>query len=1829
MPKLHTFLPHNTRAAVLVSRDSVFVPSRARPFLERKSISMGWFMEIGQRVVLSCFKPASSRLQQQQQQNTSFDAPHACFDSKDSCSSSPTSSSSLVPPAKTLWWHHVNPAGSASTLVAAHADKRVSAWLSYQHHHQHHHHEGPVDLVPRRWSSVLATLCRAHVVDEELFIQTVASGPERKRLFGSVCPKIAAEHGNDTAMVESLGTLPSPLICLRRFFMFTESVERVEALFQSAGLLATKPVYPGSAYLDHQAIEIEKSNIYPYPLLTPHMWIIRQLSMPQGSLAFAPAVLERHRIVWETVVAPFASTVAVFDAACAALLHGPSDASSSTTTTTTKQDAQTFLPLYYDYDPTQCSFVARMAFIPADTAASVFDVPLIELNSTYNVPVPQSLLQLSRDLMSTNGGRVNLVHVAAAAGCSIVAAALFNLYHLHRLLFVSQWVDDRCLQHITQLMIDQYLPLLTLLCEHRQFFTDASLMRPAEQVVGGSLVRAHQPERSSKHPQAPNSLNEHAGVAATDAVEPLVECEGNPIVFFVWPASTRWLVTAEEAPSMANALSHLGLIQRTSDSYTAIQNWSDSSSTFIVFFLSKMWQIRNKTRADKQKAQRCGVAHPVFLTTLLYYWWLSQLGNIPGVKRRPAFTTRMRLYSTYCTSTQHSRDADWIVKHCFQTCRHSVRVSMYQLFGFYFNLVPALRNVIFSHPGRGLGFQEWFVAAGHQVSEIVRRLELVAFVPRAKEHVKEYQATFTNLLVKRLYDAVNRYQNPFMHAALYPTYLTELTMRILEQLVSRGGLTLRAFRAPVQSAAFTGDNIGAVSAGGESGRNAHRGGRRVSSSAQHREFDALEALEANTASAFSEVIAEHAAEERNGDADGADEDDTGASDGAVVAAAAFAESLAEEQEDVDQEATSDQASRQPAGGSVSAMAETDAAEDVGNDGNDNQADDEEDDDNDNDDDDDDGASTDADIEELAKALDEVLVTVDCDFSAPTDNTEESVASSFSLPKSSNLFSQPGMAQVGTLARPQMNSVVRHFLTSLIYVPFLDDPGQEEMARKFKQMCFIVQRYSNGNGSKQYLPVLCLGYFGLSAAGAEFLIQLRIFHEQCLPYNRVEILMSLFRLQNRTDFALVWRYLQYIRLFTFTQGMMLPAHIAAHQRRAREIAVFGSTLEAHQFYEDLANSQRLAVKPSPFIEATQVRLVEAVESCRFCETCRTWMHSLAPTASTQYVLPKGKTYFVARQTPSTTLFKPTRAAAAAAAVLSVQGAAAVAASATTAYSGQDIKYKAQEASSAIASADYLTHRGKHSTALTVLGQGRQFVSAGAVGSQHSSGNGLHHPPHHHNHQQQQQQQQHSYHYPARTYAFDFVNQRQRCTNDVRHRVTAGLTVLVSHTLSARGSGDTPFSKLNAEQSRMWKTFCALVQQFPYRPKQVESVVINSGELYPHLRDPEKRPRGVVVTAVTAAVQNPELLKKMEEEAMRKMQKITETGSDLAKRAITSNIYDPQLRSLLEGYFTGDPRVEDGVTAGMQHRQVLADARRVIQQAADAAQAQDRTFICNSSTIAINMIGRMISKPTHYTCLWENFVLCSVCGDMMKAFEWLYTPHLGWVCAKHPGVVRTIDPNAGCSGVYDARPCSRAPRSAACHTASQFSSATLAARTAAGNLAVQEQYFVSQASQINGIPPQWLDAHNSPTWYHAAGVAELVLRERECARVERAAWTAQIDPSTRSHQICRCHECDKQREDNLPAAASAETTESGLLYINTVQVVSLIKRGPDAGKVANVTLCQKHFLARLKADTAVMNTRVANDNGPISTTEAEAAAAAAETTTLQPRKRKARASRTKDL
>lgn len=1619
----------------------------------------------------------------------------------------------------------------------------------------------------------LASMCKSHVLDQAIFTDTVLNR-EKMAMIGPL-DEIAASQVK--MQHQRYSPLVTPLTCLRRFMLLPHAIRRF-LWAESDNVEPAAPLNHQHAhhFVDPDGQSMRQHSIFPYPLYAPHCWSFwSSTDHADASLAalFAPGSIGHsaqlklefeQTVVFEAVLAPFISTYRFLQTASADHVR--------------THPTHPGLPsMAYD---TQ-NDVWNIAY-PSDMTTNLrhpFKISLARLYHEFTVPVPASL-RMHTEIMRESYYVDIRDLVCPNNNFTIIGTAFYRLYHLHRLLQVAVALDDRCMLHVVQQVIDSHVPLLAMMTEHC-FYQDDVLLSPwnlASRNYPEHGFKSH-PLRQASHPLSPNALNEYAGVSLEPI--PLVDVGAIPRVFFVWPNDSRYRVTLEESVSLSTALNGLGYFVRKQEARTATQDWADPALA-LKSLLTKYFPLRNFKRADKRIAFNCFDAHPGLAVTILNLLHVSQLANVPGTDHRPPFICRMRHWSFHYTSSAiASRDIKFIDHACFQQWRTFHRASVHELIGFYtVNCLPHLASTIFAHPRQGILYLKWITGVRYIMNVARRRYMQMPFIGSNDAYYHSYlskngdasiyAATFDALgvlmlsqeiMIQRESDLMTKKLNIFMHHATETEAMSRWFWTLLDQLANRVLTTLRFLhraRAPWSPESANGSTTSSTSTAGT----ASSSSAAVTSgtASQGLDDDAYEEDGRDTGD-LSDVhgssVPDHSdslyelnrgldsvglselriqSQSVFGAAADADMDvDDSPEPFDFLAADEFADAVNFDDDDEEGAAAADDTDGVTGGLFARLFTRQDSMRSaqirrssVLDDHRTNQTDHEH--------------SADEDEEESFNELIETLdraTRIDTamdissaeadeasDASAPGDHeasetarqrrerrsmidaylheqrcrihedardqmnrlksTQAEAEPDTSTSRSQKVVTAHGL-EAWSLNDEQMNGVMQQFVRSLSYVPSLDDPGQEERHESFRRFCYLVQRHSRPS-SQERIPLLALAYFGLSRKGLDFVHRLRVYDRHGLPPNRLETMVRLFWLKFPTDFALIARYLKYIQLYSMDQMLLLPRDIAETQYASRVQAVHGNVL-CYRIRRQQIQAKIDKQQASSFEKQTLVRMSEALHVSCFCISCRNWTEPLAPVVLTTYS-EQAKVPFEERR------FKRQRLA------LGIQS-------------------EGRQTKNPVSSSKRSSSRARPGAPDT--------STQAAAASANSSRLRLSHLPNID---------------PRRTVA-DFVSGVVRCLSDARARSSIGFSALLTELAYGRGislkmdvleSNNYPLYVqrrwYTADRMIKWLTYARLVHLFPIRPEQLDALMKQVSEIYPQLAKRIQKD-GFVATSVTAACPSELVSTYMAQhgstidvDVMNEIEMAMEKDDDddaadgvdsarqpaSASTATTgassisnpdsaesaagrrarsneagkrtkakkpkigmSHTVDPEVQRFLPEYHF-DSRVRLGQTNGMVHDEVLRDVSDVIRDGiASIREVRSKTTrsICGAVAERVDMIGKIFFAPphTHSINLYNSYVCCSLCPMIMRAQESQFsdTPGVGYVCAKHSGMLRPIDPtncdldqiNTGGGGAYFPRIASLDPLGCSNGHPTE--------------LVASHTYYASQPTHLLGIPPQWWAVH----------------------------------------------------------------------------------------------------------------------------------------------------------
>lgn len=1569
--------------------------------------------------------------------------------------------------------------------------------------------------------TMLNSMCKTHVMDQEIFVDTI----QTLELYQSI--SMPSERP-ETAHAKFCPFV-TPLTCLRRFFLLPGSAERVIHLHYHPGDFESPPANKGEHYVYTDGDDHRRQTIFPFPMYDPSKWVIWK-SVKTSSLD--PSLSQEYavfRSVLDLILCPPTSTLKYLQGATSAFY-----------TSHTKLGTR---PVRLVYDTGNDIWHCADNYVATD---AIHEVCLQTLHHVFTVPLPESLYQLMQICP-----KVDIVDFADPNNNHLIlATCLFRLYHLHRIAAVARGKDP-CLEELVMQAIDGHVPLMTFVAEHCIFQDDMLLAPwPTSSHLSGRHIFPTGVDRTASHPCAPNSLNEFAGILKQ--TKSIVDMDKVPRVFYLWPSDSRFRVSLEESPSLSAVINDIGFYVRRREARTATQDWSDPGLA-LKALLTKILPLRNFKRGSERVLGHCFDAHPSLASLCASLLHMSQIGNLPSATKA-TFINRMRFWSLHYTTPQVSRRDAWYISNlCFSTWLTYFRVSCHEMFGFYLsNSLPALGTTVFSHPRQGILYFKRLVGVSYIMKSLRRRYSQLPFlVPGLREAVLYASAVLNSyacapgtirhllytqeILTLRENDMLTKRIGTFIDHATETDALTRNFWTILDQLYTRVLTTLRFLhraRAPWSS---VGSNMQAdVDEKTPKPTRRDEGDAPTNDSMDdHREQD--ENDDEN-----EDLVAPERSDDEQ---EGFDFDDMDLAPMSVEQQEEYTTHLKMMKEAVDAVGGHDldkgiatELAEVTDKVSDANFAENSTLREAQLQGISSRIDDT-------------GVDDDAEFGDLLRLIDEAArqqTVKQVNGETEDANTELSIqelldkncqnmhtlyAQALTRLRKLRVSSQgqtqnqqdaedkvpelitPDGLRAWSLSDEEFNVVMSQFAGSNCYVPCLDDPGQEDMHDLFRKMCYFVQRYSRPS-SQQKLPFFQLCYFGLSEDGLRFLYNQRLYFEACLPTNRLESKTRILWLQQPVDFALIARFLQYIRLYASDQMQLLPREVAQIQVASTIKSNHGNSLCYHIEKERL--QMRIdSGKASSYEKQAVERMALGIQSSAFCMSCRNWTEPLAPTISTMYT----ENRHVETENRK---FKRRRVATG----VVTEGRAA-----------RQTSFSRRTSAPADDEEDEEEEEEQKPDSLAAA-KTTQLHPSDAVFRRNVALVKL----------------THLSNIDIRRTACDFVtNGALVCLSDARSRSVSFSAVITemaySRGFSRRlGAGKQLYQGVAAffspRRRRFWLDYAKLVNLFPIRPEQLDALMRQVSEIYPELAKRIKQ-NGFVATSITAscptemldaysslksqkngavikpsirktdnkvvAEDTPEYTQENDEDEVQGEEDDEDededdeeeehdvddededdddddedTSSTKRKNSLRLNktskpktgistTMDPEVQNFLPTYHF-DKRTRVGTTNGMKHKDVLKGVAQVIKEGIQQVSVFSRHTthnICGVPADRINMTGRIFfaSPHTHSITVHTAYVRCSLCPSIMRAHEntWSDNSGVGYVCAKHSGANRRIDPNncdldqieSGGGGVYYPRLLSLNPESSS--------------KGEPAELVMSTNYTISQASQLNGLPPQWITAH----------------------------------------------------------------------------------------------------------------------------------------------------------
>jgi hypothetical protein len=382
------------------------------------------------------------------------------------------------------------------------------------------------------------------------------------------------------------------------------------------------------------------------------------------------------------------------------------------------------------------------------------------------------------------------------------------------------------------------------------------------------------------------------------------------------------------------------------------------------------------------------------------------------------------------------------------------------------------------------------------------------------------------------------------------------------------------------------------------------------------------------------------------------------------------------------------------------------------------------------------------------------------------------------------------------------------------------------------------------------------------------------------------------------------------------------------------------------------------------------------------------------------------------------------------------------------------------------------------------------------------------------------------------AYDYMRRAHVCLNDRRSRVTWGLTMKITQMLlppehvalmgltydAARHFAEVP----DWRERALHLAFA--IASYPVRPeleralcKQFDHLAVRdlsaAATETPVLTPLHAKPARSAAAAAVVSKGNPT----KRATRKRKLDEMSTAEHDVAANdrdddnneeeddddnVDRDGIKTPTIRERLAEYWRLTDNIRKMVVLGRPLEYTITQMQPVLELAARLANSDaDDTLRCHHTLTPVAMAGVIVNLPTQYPCEFDNYVLCAECGVLMHAREWRYVTGVGYVCAAHRDVTDRAIPVDAMNESFLPRPIT-----------STNARTRLRVVAPMAQLQVQPRYYITHASQINGLPDTWINLYGFDTVYEALlntrvdrqsrqrGSATSVVRQHYCAAPE---------------------------------------------------------------------------------------------------------------------------------
>ena len=910
-----------------------------------------------------------------------------------------------------------------------------------------------------------------------------------------------------TTVIENLENLP--LVLLRRFLLLRSRLALLLHFEQNLSGLEEGLQPPGHAprRTPQEADELNE-HCYFHLLYNPTRWpVARVIGIPEG--AVDAAAEQRELLRWETIVAPFVSTLRWVEAKAHQL--------------------RTRLPDRSAWDWVHEAETDTWRRAGHTRAHEEWDeqLPILDIYERLRVMLPLELVAAAQTYMEMAiilgdvSARPDLISVAelAANGFSFLAALLYRLFHLHRWIPVARAARDVYLMTVVQHCIDELAIPMTTAVAHNAW-SDAAWFQP-DGVALPTRIRLDPLESSL----APDARLYARGFRQPKEI-PFARARTS-LAALQWPGLRAFRISQNDGIDMTLTAWSCGGITRQPAEYTSTQNIADAMAALAYLFGTKIWPVRSQKREDRSMGHRVYARDVSFMMAAFYTLCIVLMGNMFFVLERVPFDVRCQITAWALGFTRRLRRShpnaddmefasivrtEIIRDHLYEPMtekvklhgrpvpgaewqipgarsRYPTRFSMQFLLGMG-QQNTVLRDVMSAHPQLGVMYRTQQSIARLALRSLATRMQLSSIVIPTGDPLKDEAqyleqdliAHANHAMQTRLHGAMNKQLSIVVQKAVFWELLLDILNKFYNSVISKVIQCLRPFLV-------------------------------------------------HSASSVAPAHKSHSAS-RHGK--GAQEDDTKGGYGSAMPAmlpgppiwSAHATDdanfgLNRPMDDVD--ALLNQVQdllRQTVDGDPNAFfADTFALDNLW------------------------GSDGDPLMEQARNTS--TQYQGESDTMRPLERFANVTEFAPDRTRTFNPAESPPTA-LHCYTLPELQRVVHMIICELMRDPVLDDPGREPARVAFTQMCYWIQQL---HAYQQDIPLSWLGYYGLHERAYQILVGIRDQYLHGGAHNGMETTVAKLWLDYPRDVAKLYRALVQVRHFSTFRGTILPKHIADHQKRA--------------------------------------------------------------------------------------------------------------------------------------------------------------------------------------------------------------------------------------------------------------------------------------------------------------------------------------------------------------------------------------------------------------------------------------------------------------------------------------------------------------------------------------------------------------------------------------------------------------------------------------------------------------------------------------------------------